>query len=133
MVFYGIVSVGIGAMLGAWLRWLLTLLLNPIIPMLPLGTLTSNLIGGYLIGLVLGYIEHFQTLSPEMRLFITTGFLGGLTTFSTFSAETSALLLRQEYLWAGLMIGAHVIGSIAMTLLGVATIAWLKGGFAGHG
>ena len=133
MVFYGIVSVGVGAMLGAWLRWMLTLLLNPIIPMLPLGTLTSNLIGGYLIGLVLGYIEHFQTLSPEMRLFITTGFLGGLTTFSTFSAETSALLLRQEYLWAGLMIGAHVIGSIAMTLLGVATIAWLKGGFAGHG
>jgi CrcB protein len=133
MVFYGIVSVGVGAMFGAWLRWMLTLLLNPIIPMLPLGTLTSNLIGGYLVGLVLGYIEHFQTLSPEMRLFITTGFLGGLTTFSTFSAETSALLLRQEYLWAGLMIGAHVIGSIAMTLLGVATIAWLKGGFAGHG
>src|SRR5512147_1341073 len=104
MVFYGIVSVGVGAMLGAWLRWMLTLLLNPVIPMLPLGTLTSNLIGGYLIGLVLGYIEHFQTLSPELRLFITTGFLGGLTTFSTFSAETTALLLRQEYLWTGLVI-----------------------------
>jgi len=101
--------------------------------MLPLGTLTANLIGGYLIGLVLGYIEHFQTLSPEMRLFITTGFLGGLTTFSTFSGETTALLLRQEYLWAGLMIGAHVIGSIAMTLLGVGTIAILKSWIANHG
>jgi fluoride exporter len=133
MVVYGILSVGVGAMLGAWLRWALSVLLNPIVPMLPLGTLGANLIGGYLIGLVLGYIEHFQTLSPEMRLFVTTGFLGGLTTFSTFSAETAALLLRQEYLWATLMIGAHLIGSLAMTLLGVGTVALLRSWFAGHG
>jgi len=133
MVFYGIVSVGVGAMLGAWLRWGLSMLLNPIVPMLPLGTLTANLIGGYLIGLVLGYVEHFQTLSPEARLFVTTGFLGGLTTFSTFSAETTALLLRQEYLWAGLVVGAHVIGSLAMTLLGVGTIALMRGWFGSQG
>ena len=94
--------------------------------MLPLGTLASNLVGGYLIGLVLGYIDHFQSLSPEMRLLITTGFLGGLTTFSTFSAESTALLMRQEYLWAGVVIGGHVVGSILMTMLGVGTIALLK-------
>ena len=132
MVLYGIISVGIGAMLGAWLRWGLSLLLNPVVPMLPLGTLTANLIGGYLVGLVLGHMEHFQSLSPETRLLVTTGFLGGLTTFSTFSAETIALLLRQEYLWAGLIVGAHVIGSLAMTLLGVGTIVLLRGWLASH-
>src|SRR5678815_5763617 len=123
---YGFVSVGVGAAIGAWLRWWLSVALNPILPMFPLGTLVSNLIGGYLIGLVLGYIEQFQTFSPEMRLLITTGFLGGLTTFSTFSAESTALLLRQEYLWAGMVIGGHVIGSILMTLLSVGTVALLK-------
>jgi CrcB protein len=122
----GFVSVGLGAMLGAWLRWGLSLGLNPVLPMLPLGTLISNLVGGYLIGLVLGYIEHFQAFSPEARLFITTGFLGGLTTFSTFSGESTALLMRQEYVWAGALISAHLIGSIVMTLLGVGTIALLK-------
>jgi CrcB protein len=126
MAVYGFLSVGVGAACGAWLRWWLSLALNPIVPMLPLGTLVSNLAGGYLIGLVLGYIEHFQSLSPELRLFITTGFLGGLTTFSTFSAESTALLMRQEYLWAGIVIGGHVIGSILMTLLGVGTIGLLK-------
>jgi fluoride exporter len=126
MPVYGFLSVGVGAAVGAWLRWWLSNALNPIVPMLPLGTLASNLLGGYLIGLVLGYIEHFQTLSPELRLLITTGFLGGLTTFSTFSAEGTALLMRQEYAWAGILIGGHVIGSILMTLLGVGTIALLK-------
>jgi len=105
--------------------------LNPIVPMLPLGTLTANLIGGYMIGLVLGYIDHFQTLSPESRLFITTGFLGGLTTFSTFSGEVSALLMRGEYVWAGATIAANLIGSVALTLLGVATIAAAKTWFSG--
>ncbi len=126
MGIYGFFSVGIGAALGAWLRWGLSVTLNPILPMLPLGTLASNLVGGYLIGLVLGYIDHFQSMSPEMRLLITTGFLGGLTTFSTFSAESTALLMRQEYLWAGIVIGGHVVGSILMTMLGVGTIALLK-------
>jgi CrcB protein len=123
---YGFFSVGIGAAIGAWLRWGLSVTLNPVLPMFPLGTLVSNLVGGYLIGLVLGYIDHFQSLSPELRLLITTGFLGGLTTFSTFSAESTALLMRQEYLWAGAVIGGHVVGSILMTMLGVTTIALLK-------
>ena len=132
-MFYGMISVGAGAALGAWLRWCLSLLLNPIVPMLPLGTLSANLVGGYLIGLVLGYIDHFQTLSPQARLFVTTGFLGGLTTFSTFSGEVSALLLRGEYAWAGATIAANLLGSIVLTLLGVATIAFAKSWMAGGG
>ncbi len=126
MAFYGMISVGIGATLGAWLRWALGLLLNPLLPMLPLGTLAANLMGAYLIGLVLGYIDHFQMMSPQMRLFVTTGFLGGLTTFSTFSAETTALLMRGEYLWAGMAIGANLLGSLVLTALGVATVVLLK-------
>jgi len=132
-VFYGLISVGAGAALGAWLRWGLSLVLNPIVPMLPLGTLSANLVGGYLIGLVLGYIDHFQALSPEARLFVTTGFLGGLTTFSTFSGEVSSLLLRGEYVWAGATIAANLLGSIVLTLLGVATIAFAKSWFSGGG
>lgn len=132
-MFYGLISVGAGAALGAWLRWGLSLVLNPIVPMLPLGTLSANLVGGYLIGLVLGYIDHFQALSPEARLFVTTGFLGGLTTFSTFSGEVSSLLLRGEYVWAGAAIVANLFGSIVLTLLGVATIAFAKSWFSGGG
>ena len=132
-MFYGLMSVGAGAALGAWLRWGLSLVLNPIVPMLPLGTLSANLVGGYLIGLVLGYIDHFQALSPEARLFVTTGFLGGLTTFSTFSGEVGSLLLRGEYVWAGAVIAANLFGSIVLTLFGVGTIAFAKSWLSGGG
>ena len=124
---FGFVSVGVGAVCGAWLRWWLGLVLNPVLPALPLGTLVSNLLGGYLIGLALGYVEHFQALTPEVRLMITTGFLGSLTTFSAFSAETTTLLLRHEYGWAALMISTHLLGSLLMTVLGIATVALVKG------
>jgi len=126
MTAYAFVSVGVGAAFGAWLRWWLGIVLNPMLPNMPLGTLAANLIGGYLMGLTLGYFEHFQALGPETRLFIATGFLGGLTTFSTFSAETTTLLLRQEYGWASLIIGSHLAGSLAMTVLGIATVALIK-------
>jgi fluoride exporter len=128
----GFVSVGVGAALGAWLRWGLGIALNSVLPTLALGTLAANLIGGYLMGLAIGYFEHVQGVAPEMRLFITTGFLGGLTTFSAFSGDTTALLLRAEYLWAALGIGAHVIGSLLMTLLGVGTILLARGWMASH-
>ena len=121
MGIYGFFSVGIGAALGAWLRWGLSVTLNPIVPMLPLGTLTSNLVGGYLIGLVLGYIDHFQSMSPEMRLLITTGFLGGLTTFSTFSAESVELMLSGRYGAAAVHTAAHLFGSLALTAAGIAS------------
>jgi CrcB protein len=133
MPLLGFVSVGGGAMLGAWLRWWLGIALNSVLPTLALGTLAANLLGGYLIGLAIGYFEHIQSVAPETRLFITTGFLGGLTTFSAFSGDTATLLLRGEYLWAALGIGAHVIGSLLMTLLGVGTILLARGWIAGHG
>ena len=115
-------SVGIGATLGAWLRWGLGALLNPLFPTLPLGTLAANLTGGLLMGLAMGAFAHYQALSPEIRLFITTGFLGGLTTFSTFSAEASTLLLRQQYAWFAAHVLLHVAGSLTATLAGIALI-----------
>ena len=125
MGFPGLLAVGGGAALGAWVRWWLSALLNPLFTSLPLGTLAANLIGGYLIGVAFAAFEHFQALSPEMRLFIVTGFLGGLTTFSSFSGEAAALLGRQQYGWTAALIGAHVVGSIAMTFAGMASFRLL--------
>ncbi len=115
-------AVGIGAALGAWLRWGLGMLLNPVFPTLPLGTLAANLIGGWLMGLAMGFLSHYETLPPELRLLLTTGFLGGLTTFSTFSAETVTLISREQYGWTAVIVAVHVIGSVLMTLIGVAMI-----------
>ena len=115
----GILAVGGGAAIGAWLRWGLGLMLNPVFPTLPLGTLSANLIGGLLMGFAMEVITRHAVVSPEMQLLLTTGFLGGLTTFSTFSAEIVTLLLRKEYLWGAIAIAAHVVGSLALTLLGI--------------
>lgn len=112
------VAVGSGAALGAWARWGLGLLLNPLFPTLPFGTLTANLLGGFLIGALLGIADPLG-FSPATRLLLTTGFLGGLTTFSTFSAEVTTLLLRQQIGWALVAIGVHVGGSLFMTGLGL--------------
>jgi CrcB protein len=123
----GFVAVGVGAALGAWLRWGLGILLNSFLPVLPLGTLAANLVGGYLIGVSMGVFALTATLSPEIRLFVTTGLLGGLTTFSTFSAEAVTLIARGQYGWATTHILLHVVGSLAMTGLGVLTIQLLRG------
>ncbi len=120
MGYTGFIAVGVGGVLGCWLRWGLGVMLNPLFPTLPLGTLAANLIGGLLMGAVLGLFDHFQTLPPELRLFLATGFLGGLTTFSTFSAESTTLLLRQQYLWFGGHVFVHLVGSIALTISGIA-------------
>lgn len=120
-------AVGIGAASGAWLRWGLGLLLNPLMPTLPLGTLAANLIGGYLMGIAMGIFTHYAGLPAEARLLITTGFLGGLTTFSTFSAEAVTLLSRQQYGWAAAHVASHLLGSLAMTMLGIFTINVIKG------
>ena len=114
-----VVAVGGGAAVGAWMRWGLSIALNPVFPTLPLGTLAANLVGGLLMGFVMELVTRHTLLSPEARLLLTTGFLGGLTTFSTFSAEISTLVLRREWLWGALGIGAHVVGSIVMTLVGL--------------
>jgi CrcB protein len=123
----GLAAVGIGAATGAWLRWGLGMLLNPLLPTLPLGTLAANLVGGYLMGIAMGILTHYASLPAEARLLITTGFLGGLTTFSTFSAEAVTLLSRQQYGWAAAHIGSHLMGSLAMTMLGILTINAIKG------
>ena len=111
--------IAIGASLGAWLRWLLGLKLNALFPTVPPGTVVANMIGGYIIGLAIAFLAASPSLSPEWRLLIITGFCGGLTTFSTFSAETVALIQEGRLLWALGSISLHVIGSFAMTTAGL--------------
>ena len=126
-MFKASIVIGLGASFGALLRWQLGLWLNALLPHLPLGTLLANLIGGYLMGLALGLFATHPGLAPEWRLLIMTGFLGGLTTFSTFSGETVVLIQQGRLLWAGALIALHVLGTLAMTLLGLATLGMLKG------
>jgi len=121
-------AIAVGATLGAWLRWGLSLLFNPVFPTVPLGTLAANLLGGYLIGAAVAFFEHNSALPPELRLLLITGFLGGLTTFSTFSAEVVGLLGRQQYLWALGTAALHLGGSLSMTALGMITVRKLIGG-----
>lgn len=127
MNFAGALAVGVGAMLGAWSRWGLGILLNPLFPTLPLGTLAANLAGGYLIGVAIELFVNHASLPPELRLFVITGFLGAMTTFSTFSAEAVALLTRQQYGWAVALVLSHAAGSIAMTVLGILTVKAFSG------
>ena len=121
-----VIAISLGASAGSVLRWGLVLMLNALFPPIPMGTLAANLIGGYCIGLAVSFFDFFPALSPEWRLLCITGFLGGLTTFSTFSAEVTALLQQQRLVMAVGAIGLHVFGSLLMTLLGIATFALLK-------
>lgn len=114
----GFLAVGCGAAIGAWLRWALGVWLNPVFPTVPLGTLSANLLGGFIIGGVMSVADPLG-LPPALRLLVVTGFLGGLTTFSTFSAETSTLLVQARYGWALAAIALHVAGSLSLTLLGI--------------
>ncbi len=118
-------AVFIGAGLGALLRWILGMALNPILPTLPLGTLAANLLGGLLVGLAVVWSARHPSAPPELRLLIITGYLGGLTTFSTFSAEVVNLLARREWLWGFTAIGGHLLGSLALTALGMGLAHWL--------
>ena len=120
-------SVSVGAALGALLRWILAGRLNPLFPALPLGTLAANLIGGYLIGVAVAMFAGMPQLSPQARLFVVTGFLGGLTTFSTFSAEVVTQLQQGHTAWALATAFGHLLGSFALTALGIATVAWARG------
>jgi CrcB protein len=117
-----ICAISVGASLGALLRWYFATRLNALFPQLPPGTLAANILGGYLIGIAIAVFLAFPSLSPQWRLLTVTGFLGGLTTFSTFSAEVVTALLEGRSMWALSTIGTHVIGSIVMTLLGVWTV-----------
>ncbi len=121
-----VLAISVGSALGALLRWQLGLRLNSLVPSLPPGTLMANLIGGYIIGFAVALFSQVPALSPEWRLFIMTGFCGGLTTFSTFSAEVMLLLQQERWSMALLAIGVHVSGSLLMTLAGIATWHLLK-------
>ena len=114
-----LIAVGVGAAGGAWIRWGLGLALNSIVKNFPLGTFVANLIGGFLIGIAVEFFSQNAELSSEWKLLIITGFLGGLTTFSTFSAESVQLLQSARFGWMAFHIGVHTAGSIAMTVLGI--------------
>lgn len=117
-----LLAVSCGAALGACLRWALSYWLNSAASILPWGTLACNLLGGFLIGCTLALFSQYLTVSPAVRLFVVTGFLGGLTTFSTFSAENVTMLLAGDYLRALLHAGAHLMGSLTMTAFGLWTV-----------
>jgi CrcB protein len=121
-----IFAISMGAALGALLRWQLGLKLNRIFPSMPPGTLAANLVGGYIIGLAAAYFVQAPDIAPEWRLLIITGFCGGLTTFSTFSAEVVSLLAAKRLTAAMASIVTHVVGSLLMTLAGLATWQWFK-------
>lgn len=121
-----IASVCAGASLGALLRWLLAGRFNPMLPLLPPGTLAANLIGGYLVGVAVALFVALPDVSPQWRLFVVTGFLGGLTTFSTFSAEVVTQLQQGRPGWALATAALHLAGSFALTALGIATVGWLR-------
>jgi CrcB protein len=120
-----VAAICVGASVGALLRWLLTLRLNAVLPLLPLGTLAANLIGGYVVGLAVALFADTPHLSPEWRLLVITGFCGGLTTFSTFSAEAVELMQQGELARMGVLVSLHLAGSLAMTFAGIATWQWL--------
>ncbi|MCB1960911.1 MAG: fluoride efflux transporter CrcB [Rhodocyclaceae bacterium] len=122
----GFLAVGVGAALGAWIRWWLGLRLNSVWPHLPLGTLAANLLGGYLVGVAVAYFAHQTALPPEVRWFAVTGFLGALTTFSTFSAEVVTMIGAAQYGWALLTAAAHLFGSLLMTAAGIASFQLLR-------
>ena len=121
------VAVGAGAACGAWLRWGLGQWLNPAFVLVPLGTLVANLVGGLLMGLALALIQAWPAMSPALKLLLTTGLLGGLTTFSTFSAEAFHLLQRGALGWLTLHLTLHVGGSVLMTWAGYSIFNALRG------
>lgn len=127
-MFYTILAIFSGAGFGALLRWFLGTKLNTLYPTIPLGTLSANLLGGYLIGLAIAFFASNTAIAPEWRLFIITGFLGGLTTFSTFSAEIVTLIQEGRLSMSIIAVLLHVMGSIVMTLLGIASYTLLQKG-----
>ncbi|MGA2187882.1 MAG: fluoride efflux transporter CrcB [Steroidobacteraceae bacterium] len=120
------VAVAVGGVLGCLLRWVLALIFNRYFPTVPPGTLAANLIGCYVIGVALAVFTANPGIPIEWRLFVSTGFCGGLTTFSTFSAEVVTLMQSGRMAWAMGTITVHLIGSLAMTIAGIATVAWAK-------
>ena len=125
------IAIAVGASLGAWCRWGLSLWLDPIHGRLSMGMLAANLVGAYMVGLALAWFAVHPSVSPPWRLFIVTGLLGGLTTFSAFSADTVRLLMREQYGWALITVLVHVLGSFALTAAGFASLRMLRSNATG--
>jgi CrcB protein len=121
-----IVAISVGGSLGALLRWWLGLVLNSYFPPIPPGTLAANLIGGYVVGVAVAFFATYAAVAPEWRLLVITGFCGGLTTFSTFSAELVTLMQQGRPLGALAAATVHLFGSIVMTFAGIGTVWWLR-------
>jgi fluoride exporter len=121
-----VVAISIGASLGALLRWWLAMRLNGLFPAIPPGTLAANLIGGYIIGVAIAFFGLYAQIPAEWRLLVITGFCGGLTTFSTFSAEIVTLLQQGRALWALAGAAVHLFGSLVATLAGIGTVVWIN-------
>lgn len=121
-----VLAISLGASLGACIRWGLGLWLNGRWELMPLGTLAANLLGGYLVGVAAAALALRPDLPPEVRLLVVTGFLGGLTTFSTFSVEVTSMLQEGRLTPALCTITAHLLGSLTMTVLGMASLAWIQ-------
>lgn len=121
-----VIAICVGASLGALLRWWLGLLLNGLFPTIPPGTLVANLVGGYVVGLAIAFFATYSAIAPEWRLLVITGFCGGLTTFSTFSAEIVTLLQQGRAAWALGAAATHLVGSVLMTIAGAGTMLWFR-------
>jgi CrcB protein len=121
-----ILAIFFGAGFGALLRAGFNVLTVSAVSVIPLGTLLSNMVGGYLVGLAVAYFGNNPQLSPEWKLLVVTGFLGGLTTFSSFSAEVVGFIQRGEFTWALGTAMLHLVGSLALTFLGILTYQALK-------
>ncbi|MFT4173505.1 MAG: fluoride efflux transporter CrcB [Rhodocyclaceae bacterium] len=121
-----VLAICLGASMGALLRWILGMSFNSLFPAIPPGTWLANMVGGYLVGVSVAFFALHVDLPMEWRLLVITGFLGGLTTFSTFSAEVTALIQQGRLALAALAIGGHVGGSLIMTFAGMATVSALS-------
>ncbi len=118
-----LVAISIGSIIGALARYGLSVTLNALVPNIPMGTLACNLIAAYIVGMAIEFFGSTAGLSVAWRLFVITGLAGGLSTFSTFSAELLTLLRDGRLAWSAGMLALHVGGSLAMTALGMATLS----------
>ncbi len=121
-----VVAVCVGGSVGCLLRWLLGVWLNSQPTAVPMGTLAANLIGGYIVGVAVAFFALNKNLEPAWRFLVVTGFCGGLTTFSSFSAEVVLLLRQDRVMWAMVTVGLNLFGSLLLTFAGIATVVGLK-------
>jgi len=117
-MYLSLLSIALGSVIGAWLRWGISLRFNSVFENIPFGTVIVNLIGAFIIGLAVSFFSN-SSISPNYKLFVVTGFRGALTTFSTFSVEIVALLQASKFEYAISTIAIHVIGSLIFTVLGI--------------